>query len=192
MIHIIGTCHKTQIWSDLIKKKALGATPLSKMEDFQRYLSDAAVSLRVAAIGEEMSEDRILDYGHNATSVAQLVARHSNMAHVFCEPNQNERQKLGLRAGDEMVEHVNGIAKKTGRPFLEVHSEEVRKQFPVREAFWATRLASHKPDTNSVLFICGADHCGTFSETLRQRGLAARLHCRDWTLLAEIPCPCCM
>jgi hypothetical protein len=192
MIHIIGTCHKTQIWTDLIRKKALGSAPLSKVEAFQRYLADAAVSLRAGAIGEEMSEDRILDYGYNATSVAQLVARHMNIAHVFCEPNQNERQKLGLRAGDEMVEHVNGIVQRTGRPFPEVHSEEVRKQFPIREAFWATRLAAHEPDTNSVVFICGADHCETFPESVRQKGLEARLHCPDWTLLSEIPCPCCM
>jgi hypothetical protein len=139
-----------------------------------------------------MSEDRILAYGHNATSVAQLVARHLKIAHVFSEPNQSERQELGLRAGNEMVEHVHGIANRTGTAFLEVHAEEVRKQFAVRESFWATRLAPHNPDTNSMVFVCGADHCETFPETLRQKGLEAKLHCPDWTLLSEIPCPCCM
>lgn len=192
MIHIIGTCHKTQIWTDLVKKKALGAAPLSKVEDFQKYLTDAAISLCAGVIGEEMSEDRILAFGHNATSVAQLVARRLNLPHVFCEPNYTERQELGLRAGDEMVDHVNGIANRTDRGFLEVQSEEVRKQFAVRESFWVTRLAPHDPDTNSVVFICGADHCETFSETLRQKGLEARLHCPDWTLLSEIKCPCCL
>jgi hypothetical protein len=138
MIHIIGTCHKTQICTDLIKRKALGAPPLSKVQAFQKYITDAAISLHAAVIGEEMSEDRISAYGYNAGSVAKTVAQRLNIAHVFCEPNQCERQKLGLRAGDEMVEHVNAIVKSTGRAFLEVHSEEVRKQFPIREDFWAT------------------------------------------------------
>ena len=192
MIYIIGTCHKTQVWTDLAKKKALGAVPLAKIKAFQTFLIDAAISLRAVTIGEEMNEERISAHGHNATSVAQLVARHLKIAHVFCEPNQNERQELGLRAGAEMVQHVHEIATKNGRAFDEVHTEEVRKQFPVRETFWTTHLAPYSPETNSVVFICGADHCETLPETLRQRGFDARLHCPDWTLLSEIPCPCCM
>jgi hypothetical protein len=174
----------------LAKKKAFGAVPLAKIQAFQTFLTDAAISLRAVTIGEEMSEETISGYGHNATSVAQLVARHLKIAHVFCEPNQNHRQELGLRAGAEMVQHASEIATKTGREFGEVHTEEVRKQSPVRETFWATRLAPYNPETNSVVFICGADHCETLPETLRQKGFEARLHCSDWTLLSEIPCPC--
>ena len=83
MIYIIGTCHKTQVWTDLAKKKALGAVPLAKIKAFQTFLIDAAISLRAVTIGEEMNEERISAHGHNATSVAQLVARHLKIAHVF-------------------------------------------------------------------------------------------------------------
>jgi hypothetical protein len=98
-------------------------------------------------------------------SVAQLVAGHLKIAHVFGEPNQDERQALGLRAGSEMDQHVSKIAARTGKDILEVHAEEVQKQFRVRETLWATRLAPYDPQANSVLFICGADHCETFPET---------------------------
>ena len=84
MIHIVGTCHKTQILTDLVRKKALGAAPRSKLEAFEKFLAGAAAKLGAVAIGEEMSEDRILDYGHNAVSVPQLVAEQLNLTHLFC------------------------------------------------------------------------------------------------------------
>jgi hypothetical protein len=99
MIHIIGTCHKTQILTDLVKKKALGAPPLAKLRAFRAYLEEAALSLRAIAIGEEMSADRIAAYGHNAVSIAELAAEKLNLAHIFCEPSGDDRPKLGLRAG---------------------------------------------------------------------------------------------
>jgi len=101
MIHIIGTCHKTQILTDLVKKKALGAAPLSKLKAFRTYLRDVAVSVRAVAIGEEMSADRIAAYGHNAASIAQLAAQELKLAHIFCEPSGDDRRQLGLRAGKE-------------------------------------------------------------------------------------------
>jgi hypothetical protein len=113
------------------------------------------------------------------SSVNQWVAR------------PHERQALGLRAGDEMVQHATARAAETGRDFTQVHEEEVRKQFPVRETFWATRLAEYNPQANPVVFICGANHSETFHETLGEKGMEARVHCPDWTLLSEIPCPCC-
>jgi hypothetical protein len=192
MIHIIGTCHKTQVWSELVKKQPLGVVPLAKIKAFQKFVTEAAIRLGAVTIGEEMSEDRMFVYGHNAMSVAQLVARHLKIAHVFCEPNQNERLALGLRVGDEMAQHASEIATRTGRAFPQVHEEEVRKQFLTRETFWATRLAPYNPEGNAVVFICGADHCATLPETLRQKGFKANIQCPDWTLLSEIPCPCCM
>jgi hypothetical protein len=126
MIHIVGTCHKTQILTDLVRKSAMGAVPIEKLAAFQKYLTETALSLGVVATGEEMSRDRILDYRHNAVSVAQLVAKDLQTAHVFCEPDKSERRELGLRAGDEMARHVAEIAKCTNRDFVEVHREEGR------------------------------------------------------------------
>jgi len=52
-------------------------------------------------------------------------------------------------------------------------------------------LLNSNPEARPMVFICGADHCATLPETLRQKGLGASVHCPDW-LLSEIPCPCCV
>jgi hypothetical protein len=155
MIYIIGTCHKTQVWNDLVKKQPLGVVPLAKINAFQKFVTEATISRGAVTIGEEMSEDRMLGYGHNAMSVAQLVAHHLKIAHVFCEPNQHERHALGLRAGDEMVQHATEIATRTNRPFVQVHGEEVRKQFSIRETFWAERLAPYNPQSTRWCSFAG-------------------------------------
>jgi hypothetical protein len=192
MIHIVGTCHKTQILTDLVRKKALGAAPPAKLAAFKKYLAQTARRLGAVAIAEEMSEDRILGYGHNAESVAQSVAHDLKIAHVYCEPDKNARRELGLRAGQEMTHHASDIAKRDRRDFEEVYRVEVRKQFRIREAFWASRLEPYRPQDNPILFVCGADHCKTFLKTLQQVRVDARVCCADWTVIAKIPCPCCM
>jgi len=190
LIQIIGTCHKTQVLNDVVRKGALGTVPRTKIAAFQKFLTDTALDLRAGAIGEEMSDERVLACGHNAVSVAQLVAKDLQISHVFCEPDKNARKELGLRAGEEMAGYVDEIAKRTDRDFVSVHREEVRKQFPVREAFWLTCLQPYA--NNPILFVCGADHCETFWQRCTQSGLEAQIYCPDWTVTADIPCPCCL
>jgi hypothetical protein len=191
MIHLIGTCHKTQIQSDLSRKGALGIVPWSKVTAFRKYLSDAVETLTAVGIAEELSEEVLEKCGHGADSVARSVAQERKLVHMFCEPSPKDREKLGLRVGSEMVEHAQALATKTSRAWEEVHREEVRKQFTVREKFWIEQLFAFGEET-SVIFICGADHIETFSQTLSSSGLLGRVHCPDWTELAEIPCPCCL
>ena len=191
MIHIIGTCHKTQILTDLVRKRALGAAPESKLKAFENYLADAARGLGAVAIAEEMSEGRIRDYGHNAVSIARMVARKLNSIHIFCEPDVDARRELGLRAGQDMVDFVDEIVRRNDRDFLEVHQEEVRKQFTTRERFWISCIKPHLRK-GPLIFVCGADHCETFPITLSEHGIDAQIYNLDWTLTAEIQCPCCM
>jgi hypothetical protein len=144
------------------------------------------------------SADPIKACGHYAAPIGRTHDRKRPLLFITPKvladrgPSTHERQKLGLRVGQEMLEHASAIATKTGRAFIDVREEEVRKQFPLRERFWATRLASLSRNSDSVIFICGADHCETLPKTLRQKSLENRVHCADWTLLSEIPCPCCM
>ena len=192
MIHVIGTCHKTQIWNDLVRKRALGAPPRSKLQEFQEYLTATAAGLGVTAIGEEMTADRVTASGDNAVSVARVVTTAMQIQHVFCEPDGEDREKLGLRAGDEMVRHVKGLAAVEGRDWTEIHREEVRKQFPIREKFWAEKLAVLCPNDRQTLFICGADHCQTVVQTFQHQELNVTVNCSDWTVLSKILCPCCI
>jgi hypothetical protein len=181
MIHIVGTCHKTQLWTDLVRKKALGAAPLSKVAAFEKFVRDTATTLQATVIAEELSEDTVLNYGYNAESVAVVVARDLNIRHIFCERNRRDAQSL--------VEFAPGA---TERALVTDHPKAVSERFAIRENWWATQLALFSPNTTDIVFICGAAHCETFPATLKHQGAQARIHCLDWTLTSEIPCPCCM
>jgi len=181
MIHIIGTCHKTQLWTDLVRKRALGAAPASKVGAFQMYVRDATIKLQAAAIAEELSEEVVLEYGYSAESIAASVARDLNVRHIFCEPS-----RCDLKSLEELATTATEPVAIGGYP------KPLHGRFAIREAWWAMRLAPLNPNTTDILFICGVDHCETFPETLKSGGFQVRIHCPDWTLTAEIPCPCCM
>jgi hypothetical protein len=192
MIYVIGTCHKTQIMNDQVRRRAFGTVPLSKIEAFQQYLTDTARAVGAVAIGEELTAEGVSACGHNAVSIVELVARDLLISHVFCEPVGLDREKLGLRAGSPMVQHAEKIAKESNRDFVEVHREEVRKQFSIRESYWLSQLIQFQPNQNSVVLVCGADHSQSFVHTAIATGIEAGVQCDDWTTLAEIHCPCCL
>ena len=192
MIYVIGTCHKTQIVNDQVRRGALGTVPLAKVLAFQKYLTDTAKAVGAIAVCEELTAERVLAWGDNAVSIAETAAKSIGIRHAFCEPTGQDREQLGLRSGDVMVKHARDIAERRNRDFLEIYREEVRKQFPVREKFWLSRLKLFEPGTYPLIFVCGADHSQSFVRTAMELGLPAVVHCEDWTTLAEIPCPCCL
>ena len=73
MIYVIGTCHKTQIMNDQVRRRAFGTVPLSKIEAFQQYLTDTARAVGAVAIGEELTAEGVSACGHNAVSIVELV-----------------------------------------------------------------------------------------------------------------------
>ena len=96
-----------------MRRQPFGVVSSTKINAFQKFVTEAAITIGAATLGEEMNDERMLVYGHNAITVAQLVARQLNIVHVFCEPNETERQALGLRGGDEMEQHAKTIAART-------------------------------------------------------------------------------
>src|SRR5215813_8562823 len=75
MIHIIGTAHSLQCWSDAIKSDIDCDVDLATVERFERYLRDAALSLRATAIAEELSEQSVRERqaGHRLQNKLQAV-----------------------------------------------------------------------------------------------------------------------
>ena len=84
-------------------------------------------------------------------SVCKKVADEARLQHLFCDPPQNDRQKLNIMTADR------------------------------REDFWVSCVIALVPNETSVIFVCGATHCSTFRAKLEQRGLQVRIHCDDWT-----------
>jgi hypothetical protein len=84
-------------------------------------------------------------------SVCKKVADDLGLRHLFCDPDHDERRELNITTADQ------------------------------REDLWVSRVATLVARENSVIFVCGVDHCSTFRAKLERRGLQARIHCDDWT-----------
>lgn len=187
MIYIIGTNHSVQVRrpaklnadSDLDLEE-IDALERQTIEAFSGYLENTVKLLEADAIAEEASEEFVAMHGHGASSVAKDIGSKSAIPHLFCDSNTAERKTLGLRTGPELVSYAKQVASTTGVDWCDVHREEVKKGFEVREDAWLEALMSLKPKYNLVIFLCGADHVGTFTATLASRGIPSRIHCRDW------------
>jgi len=151
MIHIIGTAHeRTQYWSDAIRRSESIDTTAKIVQQFEEYLRQEVRSLAATAIAEELNR-QCVEQREGGIAVCKKVANEMGLHHLFCDPDRDERQKLGITTIDE------------------------------RESIWVDRVTRLAPNDSSVIFVCGADHCSTFRAKLEQRGLQAQVHCDDWT-----------
>lgn len=174
MIHIIGTQHSLQVWSDA---RRAGQTDIPT---FEAYLVEAARALWADVIAEESNAEFVARYV-GGTSVAMGVAERLGVKHLYCDPDSGERRALGIKTGDDLTAHARAVAANTGEDWMDVHDREVLGLFPAREAVWIERLKPYAG--REVLFVCGADHSTTFKASLDAAGLAATIYCRDWTEL---------
>ena len=100
MIHIIGTRHSLQYWSDAIRNREdCDADPVH-VGQFEQYLLDAAVTLHATAIAEELNQECV-DQRQGGASVAKQVADRLRLQHLFCDPNRREREALSISTGAE-------------------------------------------------------------------------------------------
>jgi hypothetical protein len=185
MIHIIGTSHSLQVWTDAKRNGESLDARKETIEAFESYLAEVARSLKADVIGEEASEEWIAKFGPGASSVAKDVAGRLAITHLFCDPDTRQRRAMGLMVGEEMVSHATTVSGEVGGDWLAVHKAEIRKGFPAREAVWLERLERFKPNDISVVFVCGADHVDSFKAGLDAKKILARIRCREWKEGAE-------
>lgn len=136
---------------------------MASARQFETYLDKLVEQLRPQAICEEYSEARVrghLEFDDKAYSIAKSVsANHNNIRHMYCDPNQDERDTLYLSKGTR-----------------EAQDKEIG--WPIREGEWLKRISPLLPDT-LVLFICGADHIVTFKQKLEAKHIAVKVICQD-------------
>lgn len=181
MIHIIGTRHSLQFWTNAKRNgKSLDATK-EDVEKFENYLADAAQSLKANMIAEEASDKGVADYGDGACSVAKSVATKLRMQHLFCDPDVEQRRELGLKVGEELVVHSQAVSRETGQDWEVIRHAEIKSQFPIREAFWSAQLQRYEPNKRTIIFVCGACHAKTLKAKLDSEKILASIHCGDWT-----------
>jgi hypothetical protein len=95
MIHIIGTAHSTQCWSDAVRKNEAANTCRVTVRRFESYLRDAATSLNATVIAEEFSR-QLVDKLPGGSSVAEKVPDELGLRHAYCDPDLEERTALNV------------------------------------------------------------------------------------------------
>ena len=126
------------------------------LADFETFLLDAVAALGVTAICEEISAEGVARRV-GGSSVAKEVCARLGIRHAYCDPDTAERQRLGIADED----------------------------WAAREAYWCSAIQDLVAPGQTLLFVCGAGHVDRFAALLERRGMRARIHCRDWTLIDE-------
>ena len=143
---------------------------------FAAYLSDLCSQHRIDHIAEELNDEAIAMWEAKG-SVAKSVATNFSISHRFCDPEYEDRRRLGILTDRE-------TAKKLGfSPFWTRAQEhqvtaEVRKTWPTRERFWLDQL---RLDTfERCAFVLGSEHVETFGQLLTREGFTVHVTHVDW------------
>jgi hypothetical protein len=158
-VALFGTSHSYQIPGD-------AGSPL------RAPIEKACVSLKIRAIAEEFSVDELINRNVDA-SICEQIATRFNIRHRYCDPNPEEREKLGVR--HESLIKAEGWHRNWAQERIK---REVRASHAIREQHWLNQIV----DMNCwpTLFVCGAYHVSPFAKLLRQNGITVKTIERDW------------
>lgn len=169
-VFIIGTNHVYQFGSGSDFK---GTTCSQQQEaKFRQLLIKVCGSCCVAAICEELSEEALRKMALTE-SVPKKIAHALSLCHRYCDPNEKERNKMGIR--DDSYIRTAGIMSHQSQESIE---QEVLAERRKREPYWIGQLL--KLDAYPVLFVCGSWHVPSFSDLLRHSGAESIIVERDW------------
>ncbi len=170
IVHLIGVCHSFQLCAlkpfqdgglDIV-----GSSHIARQ--FESYLNEAVEQLKPRVICEEYSDAQLrdqLDVDDQAYLVAQRICIARGLVHVFCDPDQSERDSLYSAHGTtEAEDKLNG--------------------YPILEGEWLRRLLPHVAK-GPVFFVCGADHIGTFFQHLAKADIQRSVVCENFALKLE-------
>lgn len=158
MIIIVGTSHTIQT-TDL---------------ELKPFLTRLNQEFKVCAVAEEMSEETLAEKGCTA-SIPMQVASVLHLPHRFCDPNREERAELNIRQENDIRAQAFLSNPTLSEPEIQ---KLIAESYVKREQYWFERLR----DLNlwPALFICGADHVKSFSQLVKQQGVAAHVAAKDW------------
>jgi hypothetical protein len=126
----------------------------------------------IRAIGEEMSQEALTEKGVSS-SVGADLARTLEIPHRLCDPDRNERTRIGIF--QETYIRALGCQQDWSKDKIDTEFQASERK---REQYWISQLIAL--DLWPVLFICGACHVDTFGGLLEAHGIAVEVACRDW------------
>jgi hypothetical protein len=157
---LIGTAHRYQ------ESDKPGA------DELKAFVETCCGKFGIRAIGEEMSQEALQEKTISS-SVSADLARTLEIPHRFCDPDWNERTRIGIF----QETHIRALGSQQNWSEDKIDAE-LQASERKREQYWISQLI----DLNlwPVLFICGAFHVDTFRGLLEAHEIAVEVACRDW------------
>jgi len=148
---------------------------------FRNFLREVQSLHRVQLLAEELNSEAIKKTRYEGVtgSIAENIAREADIAHLHCDPTQDERKQLGIPTREEIVERLGykGLPCLTSQQGTEVSIEE-KKYWDIRERFWLDKLVSSLKE--KIIFVVGACHVNRFKVLLDENGHVSQILVEHW------------
>ena len=160
---LVGTCHKYQVIND---------TAVAGTEAFECFIERICGSYRVAAIGEEMNPEALRQL-KAAQSVCKKISDAVRIPHRYCDPDNEIRSNLNIV--DEQDIRTEAFFRDWDESKVE---SEVGNSHSFRELYWLGQIMSF--NIWPLLFVCGSNHIGSFSNILQENHIEIEIIAKDW------------
>jgi len=142
VVYLIGVDHEIQY------------LPSNSDLSLLQFLQQKIRQLGIVLIAEELSQEAIERQENliktKVDSISRHVAEITGIEHRFCDPNNSERESLGIPSTSDIRRKL-GLKAGQDEPKVE---REKRKYWPVREQFWLEQIKDRIEE--KLLFVCGA------------------------------------
>jgi hypothetical protein len=163
---IIGTNHRYQV---------LGCQE-GKQEVFEQYLRAVIHKHGIQAIAEELNEEAFPVWrGHDST--ARVLAASLGIKHMFCDPTNIERERLGIPTVEQIKVKLGFGKFLTSQEYQEV-VEEQQKYWLQRESYWIKCVKTL--DCDKCVFILGLSHVQSFAKLLLKEHVQSEVIHENW------------
>ena len=166
MVYLIAVDHEVQYLDS------------DSSSSFSQFLEQKVKQLGVTLIAEELSQEAVVKQKkvkiNTIGSTAHHVAEITRIEHRFCDPNNSERESLGIPTTRDIRRKL-GLKAGQDEPKVE---REKRKYWPKREQFWLDKIIDRVEE--KLIFVCGADHIKSFKSLLESINCNVEILSEDW------------
>lgn len=191
MVYIIGVNHE-------IQHSPIGANQELRLE-FSKFIKDIIAKYNIVLCAEEFNEEA-LGFSHESESLLQRIALECDIEHRFCDPNSDERRKLGIPVLADKKREIKmalnlpidcslDIEKIRNTPISQQIKDKLKefeeyceankdRLWRIREEYWLDRIRDNIQE--QILFICGHDHVQRFFDLINGNGFQAEIIHEFW------------
>lgn len=140
--------------------------PENRWPEFHEFLHQQIELFEPDLLAEEMSLDGLTAM-HSSETVLRMLSDGFEIAHVFVDPGNSERKKLGIKSRRDIAKDLG-----YGTALSRAQSRDVTKidldHWNIRENHWLDILDQHTFER--CLFVIGSDHVQRLLEKLDEKG----------------------